>query len=104
MSIENRKLELERQFLELTKNKQNEVEELRGLEGGQHRKFQMEKDLWEGEKIDLLRKMKELNRKIEDLQDDVRLVEAQNSEIKSDRKRLQMENDNVVAANRALLN
>jgi len=27
----------------------------------------MEKDLWEGEKTDLLRKMKELNRKIEEL-------------------------------------
>jgi len=35
----------------------------------------MEKELWEGEKTDLLRKMKELNRKIEELQDDVRLVE-----------------------------
>ena len=35
----------------------------------------MEKELWEGEKTDLLRKMKELNRKIEELQDDIRLVE-----------------------------
>ena len=35
----------------------------------------MEKELWEGEKADLLRNMKELNRKIEELRDDVKLVE-----------------------------
>jgi hypothetical protein len=35
----------------------------------------MEKDLWEGEKTDLLRNMKELNRKIEELRDDVKIVE-----------------------------
>jgi len=39
VSVDNRKLELERQFLELTKNKQNELEEMRGLDGGAQRKF-----------------------------------------------------------------
>lgn len=39
VSVDNRKLELERQFLELTKNKQNELEDMRGLDGGAQRKF-----------------------------------------------------------------
>ena len=42
----------------------------------------MERELWDGEKTDLLRKIKEYNRKIEELQDDVNLVQTQNSELR----------------------
>ena len=35
------------------------------------KKAQMEKELWDGEKTDLLRKMKELNRRLEEVNDDV---------------------------------
>lgn len=75
VEVGNRKMELERQFLELANTKQLELEDLRGNDDNLQRRFKMEKELWEGEKTDLLRKMKELNRKIEELQDDVRLVE-----------------------------
>lgn len=63
----------------------------------------MEKDLWEGEKTDLLRNMKELNRKIEELRDDVKLVEDQNYENKGDKKRLTIEIEETRAAHRAVL-
>lgn len=63
----------------------------------------MEKDLWEGEKTDLLRNMKELNRKIEELRDDVKLVEDQNYENKGDKKRLTIESEETRAAHRAVL-
>jgi hypothetical protein len=63
----------------------------------------MEKDLWEGEKTDLLRNMKELNRKIEELRDDVKLVEDQNYENKGDKKRLTIELEETRAAQRAVL-
>ena len=45
----------------------------------------MEREIWEGEKTDLLRKMKDLNRKVEELNDDVRLERELNSELKSDK-------------------
>jgi len=63
----------------------------------------MEKDLWEGEKTDLLRNMKELNRKIEELRDDVKLVEDQNYENKGDKKRLTIESEETRAAHRSVL-
>ena len=63
----------------------------------------MEKELWEGEKTDLLRKMKELNRKIEELQDDVRLVEEQNGDLKSEKLRLTTDLEEVRNAHRAVL-
>lgn len=69
-------MELERQFLELANSKNIELQEVRGGDQEIQRRFRMEKELWEGEKTDLLRKMKELNRKIEELQDDVKLVEV----------------------------
>ena len=63
----------------------------------------MEKELWEGEKTDLLRKMKELNRKIEELQDDVKLVEEQNTELKTDKMKLNGEVEEVRGAHRGVL-
>ena len=63
----------------------------------------MEKELWEGEKTDLLRKMKELNRKIEELQDDVKLVEEQNGELKIDKMKNNTEIEEVRNAHRGAL-
>ena len=44
-----------------------ELEHLRGADEGGQRRFNMERELWGGEKTDLLRKMRDLNRKIEEL-------------------------------------
>lgn len=103
VEVGNRKMELERQFLELANTKQLELEDLRGNDDNLQRRFKMEKELWEGEKTDLLRKMKELNRKIEELQDDVRLVEEQNSELKSEKLKLNTELEEVRNAHRGVL-
>ena len=103
VEVGNRKMELERQFLELANTKQLELEDLRGSDENAQKRFRMEKELWEGEKTDLLRKMKELNRKIEELQDDVKLVEEQNTELKSDKMKLTMEIEEVRAAHRGVL-
>ena len=53
----------------------------------------MERELWDGEKIDLQKKIKLLNRKIEELTDDIKLLEEQNLTLKSDYNRatLQLE-------------
>ena len=95
VDVGNRKMELERQFLEMQNARSMEVNQLRGEDSNAQKRFQMEKDLWEGEKSDLLRKMKELNRKIEEYQDDVRLVEDQNQGLKIDKSKLQQENEQI---------
>lgn len=43
-----------------------QIEGVRDEDENNNRRFKLEKELWEGEKTDLLRKMKELNRKIEE--------------------------------------
>ena len=67
VDLGNKKMELERQFLEQSQNQMLELEHLRGADEGGQRRFGMERELWEGEKTDLLRKMRDLNRKIEEL-------------------------------------
>ena len=88
MEIDNKKMELEREFLELTKSKQHDVERIRVDDMEAHKRLNLEREMWEGEKTDLLRKIKELNRKVEELTDDVRLLEEQNMELKSDKNRV----------------
>jgi hypothetical protein len=39
------------------------------------KRLNLEREMWEGEKTDLLRKIKELNRKIEELTDDVKILD-----------------------------
>lgn len=95
VDIGNRKMELERQFLEMQNARSMEINQLRGDDDNLQKRFQMEKDLWDGEKTDLLRKMKELNRKIEEYQDDVRLMDDQNQVLKGDKSKLQQENEEM---------
>ena len=95
VDLGNRKMELERQFLEMQNARNMEVNDRMAMDGNAMRKFNMEKELWEGEKNDLLRKMKELNRKIEEYQDDVRIVEDQNQNLKGDKMKLLNENEGV---------
>ena len=66
MDVGNRKMELERQYLEMQNVRTMELDQIRGEDDNVQKRFKMEKDLWDGEKNDLLRKMKELNRKIEE--------------------------------------
>jgi len=88
MDLDNKKMELEREFLELTRNKQTDGERLRVDDLEAAKRLNLEREMWDGEKTDLLRKIKELNRKIEELTDDVKIIEEQNLELKSDKNRI----------------
>ena len=81
MDLDNKKMELEREFLELTKSKQNDVDKMKLDDMEANKRLGMEREMWEGEKTDLLRKIKELNRKIEELTDDTKMLEEQNLEL-----------------------
>jgi hypothetical protein len=58
--VDNKKMELERQYLEMTRNRQMEVQGIRGEDERAQKRFKLERELWEGEKTDLHRRMKEL--------------------------------------------
>lgn len=90
MEVDNKKMELEREFLELTKTKQGDADRMRVDDMEANKRLNLEREMWEGEKTDLLRKIKELNRKVEELTDDVRGMEEQNMELKSDKNRIQL--------------
>lgn len=83
-------MELEREFLELTRSKQTDNDRLRVDDLEANKRLNLEREMWEGEKTDLLRKIKELNRKVEELTDDVKMLEQQNLELKSDKNRIQL--------------
>ena len=59
------------------------------------KKFEMEREIQAGEKSDLLRKLKESHRKLEELTDDVRILEDQNLHLKGDKSKIMGENDGV---------
>ena len=88
MDLDNKKMELEREFLEITKNKHQDVDKIRVDDLEANKRLNLEREIWDGEKTDLLRKIKELNRKIEELTDDVKLLEESSMELKSDKNRL----------------
>jgi hypothetical protein len=81
-------MELEREFLELTRNKGSDADRMRGDDLEANKRLNLEREMWDGEKTDLLRKIKELNRKCEELTDDVRILEDQTLELKSDKNRI----------------
>lgn len=88
IDLDNKKMDLEREFLELTRNKTTDVDRLRVDDMEANKRLNLEREMWDGEKTDLLRKIKELNRKIEELTDDVKLLEEANIELKSDKNRV----------------
>jgi len=68
-------MELEREFLELTKNKASDVDRVRVDDVEANKRLNLEREMWDGEKTDLMRKVKEMNRKIEELTDDIKIIE-----------------------------
>jgi vacuolar-type H+-ATPase subunit I/STV1 len=75
MDLDNKKMELEREFLELTRTKHTDTDKIRTDDLEANKRLNLERELWDGEKTDLLRKIRELNRKVEELSDDVKIFE-----------------------------
>ena len=66
-----------------------------------HQKNALERELWEGERIDLQKKIKLLNRKIEELTDQIKMLEEQNMELKSENNRRTLELEEMRSAFRS---
>jgi hypothetical protein len=75
MDVDNKKMELEREFLELTRTKVTDTDKIRVDDLEANKRLNLEREMWDGEKTDLLRKIKELNRKVEEITDDVKIFE-----------------------------
>jgi len=95
---EARKLELEREFIEMSKRNLQELDSVKTDDRNYHKKNALEKELWDGERIDYQKKIKQLNRKIEELMDDLKLLEEQNIELKSDKNRLTLQVEEMRSA------
>lgn len=90
MDLDNKRQEMEREYLEMMKHKGNDQEKLRTDDLEANKRLNLERELWDGEKTDLQRKIKELNRKIDELTDDNKMSEEQIMELKSDKNRLSL--------------
>jgi hypothetical protein len=75
MDVDNKKMELEREFLELTRTKVTDTDKIRVDDLEANKRLNLEREMWDGEKTDLLRKIKELYRKVEEITDDVKIFE-----------------------------
>jgi len=95
---ESRKLELEKEFIELSKRNLTEMDNIKSDDRNYHKKNALENELWDGERIDYQKKIKHLNRKIEELTDDCKLLEEQNMELKGDRNRLTLQIEEMRSA------
>lgn len=93
-----RKNELEKEFIELSKRNLQEMDSLKYEDKNYHKKNVLEQELWDGERIDYQKKIKQLNRKIEELIDDLKLLEEQNIELKSDKNRLTLQVEEMRSA------
>jgi hypothetical protein len=71
----NKKQEMEREFIELNKRSLLELGNQKKDDLNSHQRSALERELFEGEKIDLQKKIKLLNRKIEELTDDIKILE-----------------------------
>lgn len=70
---EQRKAELEREYIEASKRNLQEMDVIKTEDKNYHKKNVLEKELWDGERIDYQKKIKQLNRKIEELSDDLKI-------------------------------
>jgi len=95
---ENRKMELEKEFIQMSKQNLHEMDSIKVEDKNYAKKNALEKELWDGERIDYQKKIKQLNRKIEELTDDLRLLEEQNIELKSDKNRLTLQVEEMRSA------
>jgi hypothetical protein len=53
MDIDNKKQEMEREYLELMKNKQHDQNQVRTDDLEANKRLNLERELWDGEKTDL---------------------------------------------------
>lgn len=65
-----------------------------------NKRLNLEREMWEGEKTDLLRKIKELNRKVEEQADDLKQYEEENLDLKSDKNRVTLQLEEMRSAYR----
>jgi hypothetical protein len=66
IDLDNKKMELEREFLEMTKMKHGDNDKMASGDMEANKRLNLEREMWEGERTDLMRKIKELNRKVEE--------------------------------------
>jgi len=94
---------MEKEYLEMMRHKAGDNDKIRTDDLEANKRLNLERELWDGEKTDLQRKIRELNRKIDELTDDRKMSEEQIMELKSDKNRLSLQLEEMRAASRNTL-
>jgi len=66
---------MEREYLEMMRNQGHDDHKIKTDDLEANKRLNLERELWDGEKTDLQRKIRELNRKVEELTDDQKMSE-----------------------------
>lgn len=73
------------------------------LDDNAAKKYSDEKEIWEGERSDLFRKMKEMTRQIEEYEDEVAVTEEVNKQLRAANKDLEQQVNTHIEKYRSLL-
>eukprot|EP01022_Parablepharisma_sp_SALTPOND_P018007 TRINITY_DN292_c0_g1_i1.p2 TRINITY_DN292_c0_g1~~TRINITY_DN292_c0_g1_i1.p2 ORF type:complete len:881 (+),score=151.65 TRINITY_DN292_c0_g1_i1:32227-34869(+) len=100
LDYDKKRVALEREYVSLAKNKDGQIQAIRKVDQEGTKWRQADKTLWESEKYDLHKKIKDLNRKLEMMSTELREVKELNDELKADKNSIGTQLDELRTAYR----
>ncbi|CAD8184449.1 unnamed protein product [Paramecium octaurelia] len=91
IDLDNKKLEIEKGFLEANREKQNEVYKMNREQDDAVKKMRDEKLLWESQKMELTHKIKSMQRRVNDEEERVKELERQVQELQSENQKMDLQ-------------
>ncbi|EGR27555.1 kinesin-like protein, putative [Ichthyophthirius multifiliis] len=103
LDIDNKKIEMEKGYIEITKDKQNEYQKLTKENEISLKRNNDEKLFWESQKMELTHKNKLFQRKIQELEDRLQELLKYNDEITAENSKMQLQLDEMRSIYRSKL-
>ena len=95
LDIDNRKLDVEKEFMYLSQGKREEMDKLNQDANALNKKREEEKLIWESQKIELSHKNKLLSRKLGDLEERISELMKANEELTTENSKLSVQIDEM---------
>lgn len=90
IDIDNKKLEIEKGFLEVNRDKQTEIYKMNRETDDAMRRGREEKMMWDSQRLELQQKIKSLQRRLTDEDERMKELERQNQELISENQKIQL--------------
>jgi len=103
LDIEEKRLELERGYLEMAQGKHGEVQKLVLEKDSAEKRAKDDKDLWDSDRVEILRKVKHNERRIGEMGEELSHYIDTNNELKNENKRLSLQLEEMRANYRGKL-